>query len=357
MKRKPICILVSLLVLLSGAAFAQEDPVLFTFESREVRQSEVVRRTTAYAQAGLISSEKAYMEAIQYMIRNQLVPEAKAAELGLDQFTQEELDSIRAEADAYYEQQLDAYIAYFAADMSKEDQAAFRQELREYWAEMGTTPESAEETHLFNRIRARLLDAMEITVTEEEILQVFQEQAAKDEAYFKDNYRAYEYYTHYRGYSVWYVPEGYREVLDLCFAAKTKDPLAENREAIDAVLALLNAGQAFETLTAPDGTTPSVILVHDNSTLYGDQLVEIVFSDAMREKGAVSEPFADENGAHILCTVGDVPSGAVALDGAIRESITNHLTSRKQDEILDEWTSEYRIEYNLPAIEALYTGA
>lgn len=83
-------------------AHAEQDPVLFTFDGREVRQSEVMRRALAYADGGLISSDIAYREAIDYMILNQLVPEAKAAQLGLDQYSAEELAAIRAEADAYY---------------------------------------------------------------------------------------------------------------------------------------------------------------------------------------------------------------------------------------------------------------
>ena len=67
----------------------------------------------------------------------------------------------------------------------------------------------------------------------------------------------------------------------------------------------------------------------------------------------MSEAFADKNGAHILCTVGDVVSGPVEMDEAIRESITNYLTGRKRDEILDNWMAEYEITYNQPAIDAL----
>ena len=83
------------------AAYAaeDEDPVLFTFNGQEYHQSEVVRNASAYGQAQLISSETAYEEAIEYMITNQLVAEAKAAELGLDQYTDEELAEIKAEAD------------------------------------------------------------------------------------------------------------------------------------------------------------------------------------------------------------------------------------------------------------------
>ena len=102
--------LLALILLLCAPAYAaeDEDPVLFTFNGQEYHQSEVVRNASAYGQAQLISSETAYEEAIEYMIANQLVAEAKAAELGLDQYTDEELAEIKAEADQYYEEQLDA---------------------------------------------------------------------------------------------------------------------------------------------------------------------------------------------------------------------------------------------------------
>ena len=85
--------LLALILLLCAPAYAaeDEDPVLFTFNGQEYHQSEVVRNASAYGQAQLISSETAYEEAIEYMIANQLVAEAKAAELGLDQYTDEEL--------------------------------------------------------------------------------------------------------------------------------------------------------------------------------------------------------------------------------------------------------------------------
>ncbi|MBQ6594984.1 MAG: hypothetical protein IJH78_04910 [Clostridia bacterium] len=353
MRMRIVCLLLAILMLAGCSALAEEDSVLFTFMGREYRQSEIVRRAEAYAQAGLISSGTAYEEAISYMHLNQLVPEAKAAELGLDQYTEEELAEIREEADRYFEAQLDAYIDYFAPDMTDAEKAGFREELRSYWAEMGTTVESAEETHLFNRTRARLMETMEITVTDEEIRQVFEEQTAKDEAYFRDNYRAYEYYTYYRQSDIWYVPEGYRAVLDLRFSADTADALTENAEAIGAARDALGEGVPFEQLTGPGGETPREIWVHEESTLYSDALEAVVFSEDMREPGSVSEAFQDEDGAHILCALGEVPSGPVAFDERIEESIRNYLTSRKQDEILHSWAEEYPIERNQPAIDAL----
>ena len=203
-------------IMSATAAAAEKDPVLFTFNGKDVFQSELVQRTAAYAQGGMISSDTAYREAIEYMIENQLVAEAKAAELGLDQYTDEELEALRKEADEYYEQQLDALVTYYAeqnaAELSDEDKAEFREELKTVWEEIGTTKESAEETHIFNKTRDRLLETMEVENTEEEIQQVFEEQIEKDRIQFEDNVKMYEYFTYYQNYDVWYTPEGFRKV-------------------------------------------------------------------------------------------------------------------------------------------------
>ena len=213
--------LLALALLMGMTAFAAEgdDPVLFTFNGTEVYQSEVIRRAAAYGQAQLISSDTAYDEALEYMIVNQLVPEARAAELGLDQFTDAELAEINAEAAEYYEQQLDAYVEGMGANLSDSEKEGFREELRAYWNEMGTTVESAQETHRFNKVKARLLETMDVEISNEEIAQVYEEQVQKDEDFFKDNILAYEYFTEYLNSDVWYVPEGYRGVLQILLYA------------------------------------------------------------------------------------------------------------------------------------------
>lgn len=379
--------LLALALLMGMTAFAAEgdDPVLFTFNGTEVYQSEVIRRAAAYGQAQLISSDTAYDEAIEYMIVNQLVPEARAAELGLDQFTDAELAEINAEAAEYYEQQLDAYVEGMGANLSDSEKEGFREELRAYWNEMGTTVESAQETHRFNKVKARLLETMDVEISDEEIAQVYEEQVQKDEDFFKDNILAYEYFTEYLNSDVWYVPEGYRGVLQillyadeaLCDAYEdavsagegveeaAQAIIASKQSAIDAIYARLDAGEDFVSVMLDytqdpgmdDDRIASGYPVHVKSTVWGKEFAAGAFSEEMQQVGDVSQPIASKYGVHILYYLRDIPGGRIAMDERIRESITTYLTNQKRVEILASWADDYDVTYNQDAIDALMATA
>ena len=379
--------LLALALLMGMTAFAAEgdDPVLFTFNGTEVYQSEVIRRAAAYGQAQLISSDTAYDEAIEYMIVNQLVPEARAAELGLDQFTDAELAEINAEAAEYYEQQLDAYVEGMGANLSDSEKEGFREELRAYWNEMGTTVESAQETHRFNKVKARLLETMDVEISDEEIAQVYEEQVQKDEDFFKDNILAYEYFTEYLNSDVWYVPEGYRGVLQillyadeaLCDAYEdavsagegveeaAKAIIASKQSAIDAIYARLDAGEDFVSVMLDytqdpgmdDDRIASGYPVHVKSTVWGKEFAAGAFSEEMQQVGDVSQPIASKYGVHILDYLRDIPGGRIAMDERIRESITTYLTNQRRVDILASWADDYELTYNQDAIDALMATA
>ena len=379
--------LLALALLMGMTAFAAEgdDPVLFTFNGTEVYQSEVIRRAAAYGQAQLISSDTAYDEAIEYMIVNHLVPEARAAELGLDQFTDAELAEINAEAAEYYEQQLDAYVEGMGANLSDSEKEGFREELRAYWNEMGTTVESAQETHRFNKVKARLLETMDVEISDEEIAQVYEEQVQKDEDFFKDNILAYEYFTEYLNSDVWYVPEGYRGVLQillyadeaLCDAYEdavsagegveeaAQAIIASKQSAIDAIYARLDAGEDFVSVMLDytqdpgmdDDRIASGYPVHVKSTVWGKEFAAGAFSEEMQQVGDVSQPIASKYGVHILYYLRDIPGGRIAMDERIRESITTYLTNQKRVEILASWADDYDVTYNQDAIDALMATA
>lgn len=379
--------LLALALLLGMTALAAEgdDPVLFTFNGTEVHQSEVIRRAAAYGQAQLISSDTAYDEAIEYMIVNQLVPEARAAELGLDQFTDAELAEINAEAADYYEQQLDAYVEGMGANLSDSEKESFREELRAYWNEMGTTIEAAQENHRFNKVKARMLETMNVEISDEEIAQVYEEQVQKDEDFFKDNILAYEYFTEYLQSDVWYVPEGYRGVLQILLYADAalcdayedavsagegveeaaQAIIASKQSAIDAIYARLDAGEDFVSVmldyTQDPGMDDERIAngypVHVKSTVWGKEFAAGAFSEEMQQVGDVSQPIASKYGVHILYYLRDVPSGRIAMDERIRESITAYLTNQKRVDILASWADDYEVSYNQDAIDALMATA
>lgn len=380
------CLLVLALLLgMTALAAEGDDPVLFTFNGTEVYQSEIIRRAAAYGQAQLISSDTAYDEAIEYMIVNQLVPEARAAELGLDQFTDAELAEINAEAADYYEQQLDAYVEGMGANLSDSEKESFREELRTYWNEMGTTVEAAQENHRFNKVKARLLETMNVEISDEEIAQVYEEQVQKDEDFFKDNILAYEYFTEYLNSDVWYVPEGYRGVLQillyadeaLCDAYEdavsagegveeaAQAIIASKQSAIDAIYARLDAGEDFVSVmldyTQDPGMDDERIAngypVHVKSTVWGKEFAAGAFSEEMQQVGDVSQPIASKYGVHILYYLRDIPGGRIAMDERIRESVTTYLTNQKRVDILASWADDYEVSYNQDAIDALMATA
>ena len=375
--------LLALILLLCAPAYAaeDEDPVLFTFNGQEYHQSEVVRNASAYGQAQLISSETAYEEAIEYMITNQLVAEAKAAELGLDQYTDEELAEIKAEADQYYEEQLDAYTDALLPESTDAEKAEFRQSLKDYWIENGTTAELAEKTHLFNKTKARLLETMPVEITDEEIAEVFEEQIQKDEEFFKDNIKAYEYFTEYQQSDVWFVPEGYRGVLQILLyaddelteaykaAVEADEGVEEARQAIldskqetiDEIYAKLDAGEDFVTVMQEYSEDPAMdetlietgYAVHPESTIWVREFTAGAFSDKMQAVGDVSDPVVSRFGVHILYYLRDIPAGRVEFNDRIRESIVNYLTNKKRAETLASWAADYEVTYNQEAIDAL----
>ena len=379
--------LILALVLWAVACAAQsgDDPVLFTFNGQDVYQSKVMAMAEAYAQAGMISGENAYDEAIQYMIVNQLVPEAKAAELGLDQYSQEELDQINAEAEEYFQAQLDAYANGLLPEGTEAEKAQFREDLQAYWAETGTTLETAQENHLFNYTKERLLETMEVEITEEEIQQVFEEQVQKDKDYFTGNITAYEYFAVYQNSDIWYTPEGFRGVLQILLyadedltqaykdAVDAGEGIEEARQAIldskqdqiDEIYERLDGGEDFAELMWEYTEDPAMdedlaqtgYAVHQDSRIWVEEFTQGAFSPEMQAVGDVSQPIVSRYGVHILYYLRDIPSGPAQMDQRIRESIQSYLTNQKRAAMLEEWAEQYPVEYNQEAIDALMNQA
>lgn len=374
---KFVAMMLALIVLVSTCAFATEaeDPILFTFNGQEYPASYMDKLMLGYEGQGYITSEYAYDEAIDYLIVNKLAPLAKAKELGLDQFTDEELEKIYTLAEEYYEQLLDAYVEYYTEQIET-DKEQLRKEIRSYWNDIGTTVEVAKETHLFNQIKARLMETIEVEVTEEEILKVFDEQIAKDKELFENNISAYEFYTYYRDYSVWFRPEGYRAIMQIMLVPEQdllddyRDQLATDDEKkiekatnamlksrqddIDAIYARLNAGEDFLTVMNEVSEDPALdewirengYYVHPNNTVWPDNFAAASFSEELKEYGDyISTPVVSKNGIHIVMYYGDVPGGATELTDDIRAGIVDYITNEKRVKVVDSWAEEYEVVY------------
>ena len=371
-----------MLLCMTGFA-AEEDPVLFTFNGQEYPVSYVETLMYGYDSNGYITSPYAFDEAIDYLIVNKLAPLAKANELGLDQFTDEEKEKIYTLAEEYYEQLLDAYVEYYT-DQIESDEEALREEIRAYWADIGTTVEVAKETHLFNQIKARLMETIDVEVTEEEIVEVFNQQVEKDKNLFENNISAYEYYTYYLDYSVWYRPEGYRSIQQIMLmvdedlvedykeqltegdekkiAKAEKAMLDSRKEDIEAIYARLDAGEDFITVMNEVTEDPALdewvqengYYVHQENTIWPENFAAASFSEELKEIGDyASQPVVSKNGIHIVMYAGDIPGGGPELTDDIREGIVDYITNEKRAEVIETWADEYEVTYNQEVLDKL----
>ena len=380
---KLLALVLALAMLAGMTAFASEDedPILFTFNGQEYPASYVEKLLYGYESNGYITSSYAYDEAIDYLIVNKLAPLAKANELGLDQFTDEELEKFNTLAEDYFYQHLDAYVEYYT-DSIETDKEALREEILSYWEDIGTTVDVAKETHLFNQIKARLMETIDVEVTEEEITEVFNEQIEKDRELFENNIPAYEYYTYYLDYSVWFRPEGYRSIQQIMLMvdedlvedykeqltegdekkiAKAEQAMLDSRkDTIDAIYARLDAGNDFIAVRDEFTEDPALdewvqengYYVHPENTIWPDNFAAASFSEDLKEIGDyASQPVVSKNGIHIVMYAGDIPGGSPELTDDIREGIVEHITNEKRADVVESWAAEYEVVYNQEAID------
>lgn len=375
-----VCASLLLAALVGAAPHAAEDPVIFTFNGEAFHQSDVYRQAAAYADKGVLSSDTDYEGAINYYVEDYLVPRAKARELGLDTFTPEEMAEMEKAAAEFFDAQVEVYVDFFASSRTDEEKEQFRQELLEYWTSIGTDEEAAREAYIFEKTKERLMAAMQVTVTEEEISATFDEQTAKDEAYFADNIPAYEFYTYYQNGDVWYVPEGARliDVITLkgdealinayqdaiyhqddifsAGASAAEAVLSDRADTLKALTQALSqesfseAAGRFEESGREDAWE---IRVYENSTLYSKELVSAAFSEELKAPGDISSPFVDKDGIHILYYKDDVPGGIVPMDERIHDSIASYLTNQKQAALIREWAKQYELVIDRDALNAM----
>ena len=404
--------LVLALLLCLSAALAEAapvenaDPVLFTFDGEEITQSQVDEALYNMLMNGYVENESDYDAAIQALIQDKVL-QAKIAELGFDQFTEEEEAAILEDARQEWESALDYYVSYFLTEDTDEARAQTRQQAEAYYNmngyDLNVLFESAKRSASYDKLQASILEGANITVTEEEIASVFQQYAEGDRDAYEGNIQMYEINTNYYGYDSWYIPEGYRgiihillnvdeelltayqdaqaayeeakdaEVLDVAALDKAQKALdeaqaavlASKQDVIDAIYARLEKGEAFTALIAEYGEDPGMkneeylkngYGVHAESMVYDPAFVAGAFSEKMQKPGDVSDPVIGSYGIHILNYLRDIPAGIVELSDEIRAEISDYLTTSKNSQILNEtveaWTAAHEIVYNDEAIAA-----
>ena len=212
-----------------------------------------------YGEPNEESLELYYSVAMEQAITLKLI-QMTAAEMGVDQFTQEELDALNATSDSEWQYALDNYVSTNLANAetaTADEKAAAYAAAEEYYGQIGYTKEtlrkSYQENEVFERVKAEL--CKDVVVTDEEVTASYNQTVAADQATYENDVDAYETQLMmvqygYADQAPWYHPQGYRYVkhilltVDETLMATYTDLLARYEEQMDA---------AAET-AAPDAT-------------------------------------------------------------------------------------------------------
>lgn len=324
-----------------------------------------------------------------------------AAELGLDQFTQEETDALYATSDSAWAEALDSYVSYYFTltdESTDEEKADAYAQAEAYYNEQGYTQESLRDSYLENALYERVTTELckDTTVTDEEVNAAYQEDLANDRALYEFDANAYEtqvmmYQYGYADDLPMYHPEGYRYVKHILLsvdsdllaaytdlAAKyeaqsaadatatdaaeepvTAEQVAEAKAAviasvqveIDDINKQLAEGTSFEDLIALYGTDPGMTSgsypdgyeVSEASTGFVPEFVNAAFS--LSAIGDVSEPVLSDYGVHIVKYAGDVPGGPVELTAEEADFIRENLLAEKNGVLMTAWHDAADIQY------------
>ncbi|MBR3741518.1 MAG: hypothetical protein IKN04_13880 [Clostridia bacterium] len=393
------------------AAFAEEaaqNPVLVTVDGEDIALDTINELLNQLISAGY-ANEGDYAMAIEYAVQDKVL-KGKIAELGLDQFTEEELEAFRAEAHEEWESAIDSYVSYFLTEDTDEARAQARIDGEAYFTAYGYSEDSLLDSlklsASYDKLEQSVLEGKDTAISEEDIRAEFEATAASHQAAVEGNIYLYELYQNYYGMNFWYVPEGYRGIIHILMKVDdellsayqdaqaayeesitdeapegdaelkaaldaAKDAVLASKQAqIDDIYAKLAQGESFESLIAlygedPGMTQPSYLAegyaVHKDSVVYDPVFTSGAFSEKMQKPGDTSDPLIGSYGIHILHYLRDIPSGITELTDEISAEIEESLYTEKVNhyyaETLEAWIAEHDVVYHQEAIDALTAQA
>lgn len=184
-------------------------------------------------------------------------------------------------------------------------------------------------------------------VTELDVITAYTERVEKSRALYANDVAAFETAMS-NGEEVWYMPEGYRAVLQILLpveGATDEERLLNAQPTVDEIYALLEGGESFANLVILYGadanfSDPSFFntgySVHRDSVVWEDAFIDAAFSAQMTAPGYWSRPFASDLGVHILYYLADVPGGEVPLTEEVYDALAYVIYSERTQTALME---------------------
>ena len=392
----------------AAADLTADNPVLAQVGDNQILLSDVQEIAGLLYNYGYTEKENDYQYALNYML-NQEIIKHHIAQAGLDQFTDEEKTAFANEAAAQWEEALNNYVEYYLTEDTQEQRDTLRAQAIDYYAAQGYSQDTLLENLMleeeYNRLEEQLANGY--TPTEDEINAVFNEYGEQYRQQYEGNVPMYEFYTQRYGYESWYVPEGYRAILhillkvddDLLTAytdaenaydeaegaetpdeeavAAAKTALDAAREAVlayvqpqlDDIYARLEKGEDFKNLIVEYGKDPGMedvtnlekgYPVHKESIIYDSAFTQGAFQERMAKVGDYSDPVIGQNGVHVLYYLADMEGGLVMTD-EIHQEISDYLVSNKVNEAynagLETWKADMNIVTYQDALDAAQAQA
>ena len=262
-KKALLAAMMALVLLLSGCALivkdeavdnAREiirmgDKVITKGEVKEQTEYELNYMSSMYAMYGYSydvtdpsNIARAQEEAINGL-KEDLALTAKAAELGLDQLTDEETASVKEAAQSSYDNAVTYVKNYMLTDEEKEgkDDEAIAKLVEDRLTELGVSLdsyiESETKTEVDNKLRAYAIK--DVAVTDEEIQAEFDSKVESDKTTYAENAGAWATAAN-NGTTLYYTPAGVRRVKQILIKFKDEDQDAideANKQVTDATTA------------------------------------------------------------------------------------------------------------------------
>ncbi len=322
-----------------------------------------------YGEPDAENVELYYSVAMEEAISLKLI-KMSAAEKGLDQFTQEELDELYAAADSEWQYALDYNVSNSLTETEEttdEDRAAAYAAAEAYYGEMGFTKDTLRQQYLDNAVFERLQDDLskDVTVTGDEVQAYYDKMVQSDQETYEFDVDAYEYQLLMLQYggtdqAPWYHPAGYRYVKHILLSvdedlmnnytdllARYEEQMSEEEEAAQAEPAVTDAvaADAAETeaaeapITAEDiDAAKAAIIASVQSTI--DEI------NLKLAQGTSFEDLMAEYGADPGMTSGSYPDGyevSLASYGFVPEFVSAAFSVDTIGDVSEPYISEYGV--------------
>ena len=171
-------------------------------------------------------------------LKESLALDAKAKELGFDQLTDEEKESVQTDAQASYDSALDYVKSYLLGDTEGMDEESVATAAAEKMTELGVTMDTClkDETDELIKNKLREYAIQDVTVTDDEIQAEYDSKVEADKTTYAENAGSWASAAN-NGSTLYYTPAGVRRVKQILTKFKDEDQTAiddANKQLTDA---------------------------------------------------------------------------------------------------------------------------